>query len=96
MTENNHMLDETFWEPTNLIRTDSKVVMDASTGRAAFKDTLDGMGVGLSRQAFEKAFARARTVIGHTGEISDSQLRSIVDEVISGTEILQGVAESFR
>lgn len=96
MTENNHMLDETFWEPTTPTRTESRVVMDVSSGRAAFKDTLDEMGVGLSRQAFEKAFARAKTVVAQTGEVSVLRLRSIVDEVTSGTEILQGVAESFR
>jgi hypothetical protein len=29
-------------------------------------------------------------------DVSDDQLRTIVDDVVTGTEILQGVAESFR
>lgn len=96
MTENIHMLDETFFEPSATTWDGSMVVMNLSSGRTAFKNTLDRMDIELSRQAFEKAFARARRVVDQTGEVSTSQLRSIVDEVISGTEILQGVAESFR
>lgn len=64
--------------------------------RARFKHSLAEMEVVLSPYAFEIAFARVTTVTARTGEPSGSQMRAIVDDVISSTEILQGVAETFR
>ena len=64
--------------------------------RARFKRTLSSMNVVLSPYAFEVAFARVGTASQRTGEVSTAQVRAIVDDVLSSSEILQGVAESFR
>lgn len=64
--------------------------------RARFKHALAEMNVVLSPYAFEIAFARVTTVTARSGEPTGSQMRAIVDDVISSTEILQGVAETFR
>ena len=50
----------------------------------------------MGSTAFEEAFARMQRVSDLTGKVSDTQMQAIVDEVVSGTETLQGVAESFR
>lgn len=64
--------------------------------RAAFEHALADLKVELSPYAFEKAFARVRRVTDNPGDVPQEQLRFIVDDVVSGAEVLQGVAESFR
>ncbi len=64
--------------------------------RAILRRSLTHMDVTLSPYAFEIAFARVTTAAERTGEVTEVQMRAIVDDVISSTEILQGVAESFR
>lgn len=64
--------------------------------RARFESSLAEMNVVLSPYAFEVAFARVTTVTARSGEPTGAQMRAIVDDVISSTEILQGVAETFR
>lgn len=64
--------------------------------RATLRRSLTDMDVSLSPYAFEIAFARVTTAAERTGEVTEVQMRAIVDDVISSTEILQGVAESFR
>ncbi len=54
------------------------------------------MNVTLSPYAFEVAYARITTVGNRGIEASPDQIRAIVDDVLSSSEILQGVAESFR
>ncbi|MCI0542971.1 MAG: 2-isopropylmalate synthase [Actinobacteria bacterium] len=74
----------------------SSLVMGKHSGRAAFRHALDRLGVELGNGAFDRAFSRMKQVADHSGEVSDAQLMTIVDEVVAGTEILQGVADSFR
>ena len=74
----------------------SSIVMGKHSGRAAFKHTLDQMGADLNPTAFENAFARMKELADKTGEVSEIQIQDIVDDVVSGAEILEGVAESFR
>ncbi len=74
----------------------SSIVMGKHSDRASFKHTLDTRGIDLNPMAFEGAFARMKRTADQTGEVSEFQMQAIVDEVVSGTEILQGVAESFR
>jgi 2-isopropylmalate synthase len=74
----------------------SSIVMGKHSGRAAFKHALDRIGVELNNGAFERAFTRLKEVADHSGEVSDTQMQAIVDEVVAGSEILQGVNESFR
>lgn len=64
--------------------------------RARFKRSLRDMNVTLSPYAFEVAYARVNTAAKRGVVISPEQMKSIVDDVLSSSEILQGVAESFR
>lgn len=64
--------------------------------RATLRRSLTHMDVTLTPYAFEIAFARVTTAAERTGVVTEVQMRAIVDDVISSTEILQGVAESFR
>ena len=74
----------------------SSIFMSKSSDRADLKRALNGLKIDLSPNVFEETFARMKRVANQTGDVSDTQLQAIVDEVISGSEILQGVVESFR
>jgi isopropylmalate/homocitrate/citramalate synthase len=60
------------------------------------KHALDQLGVALEPASFEAAFARMKEVADQTGEVSPTRLQTIVDEVLSDTEMLQDVVESFQ
>lgn len=64
--------------------------------RTSLRRALKTIGVELSPISFEMAFARVTTAEEMAGDVSEAQIRSIVDDVVSSTEIMQGVAESFR
>ncbi len=64
--------------------------------REEFDAALGRMGIDLSTYGADRAYARMQHVAAQSGEVSTEQMRAIVDEVVSGAEILQGVAESFR
>jgi 2-isopropylmalate synthase len=83
-------------DPTAVGFSGSSIVMGKHSGRAALKHSLDQMGVSLTPAAFEQAFARMKEVADQIGEVPRDRIKVIVDEVMSGREILQGVAESFR
>jgi 2-isopropylmalate synthase len=70
--------------------------MGKHSGRAAFRHALDRLGVELTNGAFDRAFSRMKQIADQSGEVSDGKLLSIVDEVVSGAEVLQGVTDSFR
>jgi 2-isopropylmalate synthase len=74
----------------------SSIVIGKHSGRAAFKFALDKIGIQLDPSTFEAAFRRMKEIADQSGEIPDSQLRAIVDEVVSGIEVLEGVASSFQ
>lgn len=78
------------------MKTQTSTKQDDQAQREAFRQSLTRLDVDLSPYAFEIAYARLTTMGKRPGEVSDAQIRSIVDDVISSTEILQGVAESFR
>ena len=82
--------------PTDVGAKGSSIVIGKHSGRAAFKHALDGMGAELTNGAFETAFAKMKDVADRTGEVPEWQIKSIVDEVVSGVEVLEGVSESFR
>lgn len=69
---------------------------DISGQRESLKRSLTALGFELSPYAFEVAFARVDTLAQKGEDVTDFQIRSIAEDVISSTEILQGVAESFR
>jgi hypothetical protein len=56
----------------------------------------DQLGGELGNGGLDRVLARVRQTVDQTGDITDAQLRSIVDEVVSGTEVFQGVADTFR
>ena len=74
----------------------STIVIGKHSGRAAFKHSLAHLGIDLGHTAFEKAFGRMKEIADRSGAISEDQLRAIVDDVVSGMEVLDGVAASFR
>ena len=65
--------------------------------RAAFQTALEEMGVTFdSQSSFERAFARTKDAAGPNGEVPGARLQEIVDDVVSGMEVFQGVSDSFR
>ncbi len=65
--------------------------------RAAFQHALDEMGVTFtSPSSFERAFARTKEAADQNGEVPGARLQAIVDDVMSGMEVFQGVADSYR
>ncbi len=73
----------------------SQIVIGKHSGRAAFKHSLAEIGIDLSGTAFEKAFAKMKGVADETGEVSPERIRLIVEEVVSGVEVMDGVSASF-
>ena len=68
----------------------------ATDDRAAFRHSLDQIGLQLSDTAFEAAFDRMKELADRNGQVSTGQIRSIVDDVVSDIEVLDGVAASFQ
>jgi hypothetical protein len=65
--------------------------------RAAFQSALNDMGVSFTAaSSFERAFARTKDAADRNGEVTGDRLQAIVDDVVSGMEVFQGVADSFR
>jgi 2-isopropylmalate synthase len=73
----------------------SQIVIGKHSGRAAFKHSLAEIGIDLSGTAFEEAFAKMKDVADETGEVSPERIRLIVEEVVSGVEVMDGVSASF-
>jgi 2-isopropylmalate synthase len=74
----------------------SVIVIGKHSGRAAFKHALDQLGIEVSDAVFETSFARMKEVADRSGEVNPDQIRAIVEEVISGIEVLDGVTASFE
>ena len=83
-------------DPAMVGHTGKTIVLGKHSGRAAFKHCLATMEVDLNPTAFEKAFLQMKKAADVQGEVSESQVRAIVDEVVTGMEMFEGVAESFR
>ena len=64
--------------------------------QADLRQWLSDLGIDLNETAFEKALSRMKEIADRSGTISEDQLHSIVDEVVSGMEVLDGVVASFR
>jgi 2-isopropylmalate synthase len=74
----------------------SVIVIGKHSGRAAFRHSLDQLGIEVSDAVFETSFARMKEVADRTGEVTPDQIRVIVEEVVSGIEVLDGVTASFE
>jgi isopropylmalate/homocitrate/citramalate synthase len=64
--------------------------------RTDLNDWLTERGIDLGATAYENATARIKETADRSGAVSDEQLHSIVDEVVSGMEVLDEVAASFK
>jgi 2-isopropylmalate synthase len=58
----------------------STIVLGKHSGRAAFSDALDKLGIRLEDDDFARAFARFKELADRKGEISEDGLRAIVEE----------------
>jgi 2-isopropylmalate synthase len=74
----------------------SMIVIGKHSGRAAFRHALDELGLEVSDAVFETSFARMKEVADRSGEVTPDQIRVIVEEVIAGIEVLDGVTASFE
>ena len=74
----------------------SVIVIGKHSGRAAFKHSLDQLGIEVTDVVFETSFTRMKEVADRSGEVSPDQIRAIVEEVSSGIEVLDGVTASFE
>lgn len=83
-------------DPASVGHSGKSIVMGKHSGRAALKHSLATMGVDLNPPAFEKAFLNMKKAADVQGEVSDAQLKTIVDEVVTSLEMFEGVTESFR
>jgi 2-isopropylmalate synthase len=72
------------------------IVMGKHSGRAAFKHTLATLGLDLNPPAFERAFNQLKAEADRQGMVLESQIRWIVNDVVSSMDTFEGVAESFR
>lgn len=73
----------------------TSLIMGKHSGRAAFKNALDRIGVELTNGDFDQVFARMKQVADQSGAIGDTRLRSIVDEVVSDSEVVHAINQSF-
>lgn len=65
--------------------------------RQAFQNALEEMGVTFtSPSSFERAFARTKDAADQNGQVPGARLQAIVDDVVSGMEVFQGINDSFR
>ena len=69
---------------------------DDQEDRDRLSKALRELNIGLSSASFDRAYTRVRQAEARTGSLSETLLRSIVDDVVTGTETLEGVADSFR
>ena len=74
----------------------SMIVMGKHSGRAAFRHSLTLLDIELNETAFEKAFVKMKDVADHSGEVSPERIRLIVEDVLSGVAVLDGVSASFE
>ncbi|MGI9529310.1 MAG: 2-isopropylmalate synthase [Acidimicrobiia bacterium] len=58
----------------------SVIVLGKHSGRAAFADALDRMGIKLEDQDFQRAFDRFKELADRKGEIGEEGIRAIVNE----------------
>lgn len=67
-----------------------------NSGRAAFKHSLATLGLDLTPTLFERAFTHLKVIADRHGEVNETQMKWIVEDVTSGVETFEGVVESFR
>ncbi len=75
---------------------DSVIVIGKHSGRAAFRHSLDQLGLEVSDAVFETSFTKMKEVADRSGEVTPDQIKVIVEEVVAGIEVLDGVTASFE
>jgi 2-isopropylmalate synthase len=83
-------------DPASVGHDGKNIIMGKHSGRAAFKHTLATLELDLNPALFEKAFTQLKVLADKQGEVNEAQMRWIVEDVTSGVETFEGVAESFR
>jgi 2-isopropylmalate synthase len=83
-------------DPMSVGMGNSVIVIGKHSGRAAFRHSLDQLGIEVNEIVFEGAFSRMKEVADWSGEVSPDEIREIIDEVASGVEVLDGVTASFQ
>ncbi len=79
-------------DPTAVGQAGSQVVLGKHSGRAAFRHALDEIDVTLTDDAFQRAFDRFKELADRKVEITERELRAIIDEHISVDEVMRLVS----
>ena len=82
-------------DPTAVGFSSNSLVIGKHSGRAAFKHTLARIGVELSDGDFDRVFNRMKQVADHNGALGDARIRSIVEEVVSDSQVMQAINQAF-
>ena len=67
-------------------QTGRQIVLGKHSGRHAFRDTLQKMGITIQGDALNAAFTRFKELADRKVEITDADLEAIVAEEIGGVE----------
>jgi 2-isopropylmalate synthase len=71
-------------DPAAVGQGESKIVLGKHSGRHAFSDTLDKMGLHLQGDALNQAFARFKELADRKIQITDADIEAIVAEELGG------------
>ena len=71
-------------DPADVGQGESKIVLGKHSGRHAFSDSLDKMGLHLHGDALNQAFARFKELADRKIEITDADIEAIVAEELGG------------
>src|SRR5690606_5778000 len=82
-------------DPTAVGFSSNSLVIGKHSGRAAFKHTLARIGVELSDSDFDRVFNRMKQVADQNGALGDARIRSIVEEVVSDSQVMQAINQGF-
>ena len=76
-------------EPTAVGQAGTVLALGKHSGRAAFRDALEKIGVEVEGEGFEAAFARFKQLADLKVQFTDRDLKAIVDEQTSVEEIVE-------
>ena len=77
-------------------QTGSQIVLGKHSGRHAFKDTLDKMGLHVTGDALNAAFTRFKELADRKVQLTEADLEAIVAEEIGGAHTPEFVFESLE
>ncbi|MDQ1446505.1 MAG: 2-isopropylmalate synthase [Acidimicrobiaceae bacterium] len=77
-------------------QTGSQIVLGKHSGRHAFKDTLEKMGLNVTGDALNAAFTRFKELADRKVQLTEADLEAIVAEEIGGARAVEFVFESLE